>query len=226
MKSPALLRGLMVGVLLLAAAGLSVFLTPRRDLREVVPDLQSMIPKSFGEWKTDPTLVPIVPAPDAEGELKKIYAQVTSSTFVNSRGEQMMLTIAYGGDQSHALKAHRQEFCYESQGFQIRQLAHGDLAVGSTSIPVARMLAVRGNRFEPVTYWMTIGDKAVMGRTERLIAQLRYGLTRRIPDGMMIRISNLSTDSHASFRAHQDFVATLTTAMKPQDIVRLLGSPG
>jgi EpsI family protein len=226
MTSPTFLRGLIIGVFLLAAAGVSLFLTPRRDLREPVPDIQSMIPRSFGDWKTDPTLIPVVPAPDAEGELKKIYAQVASSTFVNSRGEQIMLTIAYGGDQSHALKAHRQEFCYEAQGFQIRQLAHGNLAVGTASIPVARMLAVRGNRSEPVTYWMTIGDKAVMGRTERLVAQLRYGLTRRIPDGMMVRVSNLSTDAQESYRAHQQFVATLTTAMKAQDIARLLGSPG
>ena len=220
------LRSLLVGALLLASAGLSLYLKPRHDAREPSPDIAAMIPQSFGEWKSDPTLIPVVPAPDAEGELKKIYAQVVSNTYINARGEQMMLTIAYGGDQSHALKAHRQEFCYEAQGFQIRQLSHGNLDLGRGSIPVARMLAVRGNRSEPVTYWMTIGDRAVIGRTERLLTQLRYGLSRQIPDGMMVRVSNLSTDTQSSFRAHQDFVSTLMTSMKSADVPKLVGIPG
>jgi EpsI family protein len=218
-------RGLLVGVLMVAAAGMSLVLTPSGDERELAPDIGAMIPQAFGEWVIDPTLIPVVPVPDVQVALDKYYDQVVNRTYVNSRAERIMLTIAYGGDQSHALKAHRQEFCYAAQGFQIRQLTQGTLDLGTASIPVVRMLAVQGLRSEPVTYWLTMGDKAVLGRLERLMVQLRYGLSGRVPDGMLVRVSSLSTDTRVSFLAHQEFVSTLLGAMKVVDVSRLLGSP-
>lgn len=225
MTVPLSVRGLLVGVLMVAAAGMSLALTPSHDSREPAPDIGAMIPQAFGEWIVDPTLIPVAPVPDVQVALDKYYDQVVNRTYVNPRGERIMFTIAYGGDQSHALKAHRQEFCYAAQGFQIRQLSHGTLDLGTANIPVARMLAVQGLRSEPVTYWLTMGDKAVLGRAERLMVQLMYGFSGRVPDGMLVRISNLSTDSQGSFRAHQEFVSTLLGAMNVVDVTRLLGSP-
>jgi hypothetical protein len=88
---------------------------------------------------------------------------------------------ATAGDQSDALKAHRQEVCYAAQGFEIRALEHGALSTAGRTIPVTRMLAVQGERSEPVTYWFTMGDRVVLGRAERLRVQLENGFARRIP---------------------------------------------
>jgi exosortase B len=187
--------------------------------------LESMVPQAFGDWSIDPTIVPIAPTADVQAKLERIYSQTVSRTYVNSAGEHMMLTVAYGGDQSDALKAHRQEVCYTAQGFTIHDL-HGDqLAVQGGSIPVTRMLAVREERSEPVTYWFTMGDRVVRGRVERLATQLREGLAGRIPDGMLVRVSSISPDAPAAYAAQQSFVTALLAAMPSPDRARFAGAP-
>jgi EpsI family protein len=135
-----------------------------------------------------------------------------------------MLTVAYGGDQSDALKAHRQEVCYTAQGFTIHGLEQGSLQTPGRAIPVTRMLAIRGERSEPVTYWFTMGDQVVRGRAERLHLQLAAGLAGRIPDGMLVRVSSISTDVRGAFGAQQAFVAQLLAAMPATDAARLAGA--
>lgn len=188
-------------------------------------DLQNLVPSAFGDWSIDTTVVPIPPTPDVQAKLDRIYVQTVNRAYVNSKGEQMMLTVAYGGDQSDALKAHRQEVCYTAQGFTIHGLQHGDLAASGRSIPVTRMLAVRGERSEPVTYWFTMGDRVVRGRAERLRMQLEQGLKGRIPDGMLVRVSNISTQTPQAFDAQQAFMGALLAAMPAADAARLVGAP-
>jgi EpsI family protein len=187
-------------------------------------DLEHMIPAQFAGWRIDPASVPIAPAPDVKANLDRIYNQIVSRTYVNDRGEAMMLTVAYGGDQSDALKAHRQESCYAAQGFAIRGLQHGSMEVDGRSIPVTRMHAVRGERSEPVTYWLTMGNRVVLGRLERLRVQLASGLHGRMPDGMLVRVSSLSNDVQAAYAEQQAFMNAAVAAMKPADAARLVGT--
>jgi len=186
--------------------------------------LESLVPRTFGDWSIDPSIVPVAPSADVQAKLDRIYSQTVSRTYVNAAGEHMMLTIAYGGDQSDALKAHRQEVCYTAQGFTIHDLHSDELAVRGGSIPVTRMLAVRGERSEPVTYWFTMGDRVVRGRVERLMVQLREGFAGGIPDGMLVRVSSISGDSRAAYAAQQAFVAELLGAMPSQQRARLAGA--
>jgi EpsI family protein len=186
--------------------------------------LESMVPQAFGDWSIDPTIVPIAPTADVQAKLDRIYSQTVSRTYVNSAGEHMMLTVAYGGDQSDALKAHRQEVCYTAQGFSISDLHHDALAVQGGAIPVTRMLAVRDERSEPVTYWFTMGDRVVRGRVERLATQLREGFAGRIPDGMLVRVSSISPDAPSAYAAQQSFIAALLAAMPSTDRARLAGA--
>jgi EpsI family protein len=216
----------LVGAAMLAAAAAAVALTPARTQHGAAGfELERIIPSSFGDWSIDPSMVPIVPAPDLAANLARLYEQMVSRTYVNSRGERMMLTIAYGGDQSDALKVPRQESCYAAQGFEIRKVVHGDLRLWGKTIPVTRVLAVRGPRSEPVTYWFTVGDRVVLGRLERLMTQLGYGLSGRMPDGMLVRMSNISTNPTRAFEAHEEFAAALLGGMRRGDVHRLLGSP-
>jgi exosortase B len=189
------------------------------------PVLQALVPEAFGDWSIDPSIVPVAPTADVQAKLDRIYNQTVSRTYVNSAGDHMMLTVAYGGDQSDALKAHRQEVCYTAQGFTIHDLHHGTLSAPGASIPVTRMLAVREERSEPVTYWFTMGNRVVRGRTERLAMQLREGFAGRIPDGMLVRISSISTDPERAYAAQQAFIAELLAAMPAADRVRLAGAP-
>lgn len=216
---------LLVGTVMVLAAGAASALKPTRAQHETAGlDLAKMVPVSFGDWVIDPSIVPIVPAPDVQANLARLYSQIVSRTYVNARGERMMLTIAYGGDQSDALKAHRQEVCYSAQGFEIRGVLHDKLYLLGKSVPVTRMLAVRHARSEPVTYWLTIGNRVVLGRLQRLLVQLRFGLSGRIPDGMLVRVSSISTNPTRAFKAHEEFITALLGAMRQDDVPRLLGS--
>jgi EpsI family protein len=187
-------------------------------------NLETMIPSAFGDWRLDPSVEPIAPAPDVQSNLDRIYNQIVSRAYVNDAGEQMMLTVAYGGDQSDALKAHRQEVCYSAQGFAIRGLERGTMSAGGRTIPVTRFDAVRGERSEPVTYWLTMGDRVVLGRLERLRVQLASGLAGRLPDGMLVRVSSIGSDAARGYAAQQAFVASALAAMPPAHAARLVGT--
>ena len=214
----------LAGMAMLLAAGAAVALKPTRAQYDVALDLEKMVPVSFGDWTVDPGIVPIPPAPDVRANLDRLYNQVVSRTYFSAQGERMMLTVAYGGDQSDALKAHRQEVCYAAQGFKIKGLEHGELRIAGRAVSVTRLLAVRGRRSEPVTYWLTMGDRVVRGRLERLVVQLSFGLSGRIPDGLLVRVSNLSTDPKRAYTAHAEFVAALLDGMRRSDVPRLFGS--
>ena len=211
----------------LAAFALAVCLVlsaawPRPEMAQETPDLSSL-PQRFGEWQIDPSMVPLSPSPDVAAQLDQIYDQIVARTYVNGRGERVMLSIAYGGDQRDALQAHLQEVCYRAQGFVVSGLEEVHTPVAGQPMTLTRMLATRGPRSEPVSYWLTMGDEIVRHRGERLLLQIRYGLTRRqIPDGLMVRVSNLGTDTAASYRLHQEFLEALMAAMPPRSAALLL----
>lgn len=219
---PAFGVALLAGIAMAFAAAAAPALKPVPE--KVAVDLERMIPVAFGDWRIDPDEEPVPASPDVEANLARLYQQIVARTYVNSRGERMMLTVAHGGDQSDALKAHRQEVCYRAQGFEIRSLAHGSYSTAGRTIPVTRMLAVRGERSEPVTYWFTMGDRVVLGRLERLKVQLQNGLAGRIPDGMLVRVSSLSAEPGRAFAAQEAFMAAIVAAVPAAEAARLVGA--
>jgi EpsI family protein len=217
------IRHLAVGLVLVFVAGLSAVMKPMAMPPDPAFNLERLVPQSFGDWRLDASIVPIPPSPDVQANLDKLYDQLVNRTYINSRGERVMLSIAYGGDQSDSLKAHRQEVCYSAQGFSIRELLQGEVDYAGRHIPVARLLAVKGGRSEPVTYWFTMGDHVVMSRLGRLLVQLRYGMQGQIPDGMLVRVSNLSGDSQSSYAVHTRFINAMFGALDAKTLVRVAG---
>jgi EpsI family protein len=185
--------------------------------------LEALIPEKFGHWQVDASVVPIAPTPDVQQNLDKLYGQIVSRAYVNEQGERMMLVVAWGGDQSDSLKAHRQEVCYTAQGFTIRDLHSDVLKVQGSTVPLVRMHAQKDSRSEPVSYWFTMGDHVVIGRLDRLIAQIGYGLAGKIPDGLLVRVSNVSRDVPASFAAQDDFMRALLSTLAPTEQRRVAG---
>ncbi len=218
-------RFLLAGTAMVLAAGAALALKPSRvPQSRTAFDLEEVIPRAFGNWIIDPGVVPITPAPDAQAELDRLYSQVVSRTYVNARGERVMLVVAYGGEQSDALKAHRQEVCYAAQGFEIKDVFHDSLRFQGRPIAVTRFLAVQGLRPEPVTYWFTLGDRVVLSRLERLVTQVRFGLSGRMPDGMLVRVSSISSNVEQAFTGQDKFISALLEGMRQGDVYRLLGS--
>ena len=218
-------RAALAAVLLMSGAALAAPHLKPVHAEGAAPNLASLVPASFGDWSIDPAIVPVAPSAEVQAKLDRIYGATLSRTYVSSSGERMMLVVAYGGDQSDALKAHRQEVCYTAQGFSVSGIEQGRLQAAGREIPVTRMHAVLGDRSEPVTYWFTMGDRVVRGRLERLGMQLASGLHGAVPDGMLVRVSSLSSDPSAAYAAQQRFVGQLLGAVPADIATRLAGAP-
>ena len=208
-------RHLLIGLSMLAAAALALALTPRLKVADQGPkiSLEAMIPKQFGEWELDETVAPIMFSPDVQAGLKKIYNQILSRTYINSKGEQIMLSIVYGGEQSYAMQVHRPEMCYPAQGFEVGRMSKGFIDASGAKLPVMKLVATQGPRIEPITYWVMIGDSAVRGNWEQHIARVKYGLTGEIPYGILIRVSTISANESQSYQIEEQFVRDMLGAM-------------
>lgn len=211
---------------MLVASGLAVAMKPERRMADSAPkiDLEAMIPKQFGGWQVDGSVVPIQVSPDVRARLDKIYSQTLSRTYVNERGDRVMLVIAYGGDQSDTMQVHRPEVCYPAQGFQVLRTMVGTLATDFGELPVKRLLTRLGPRNEPVTYWVVVGNIATARNSETKIAQLKYGLFGQVPDGVLVRVSAIDSDATRSFTAQDSFVRSMLAALADNDRARIAGA--
>ena len=194
-------RNILLMVLMIAATGLAVALIPTQRVADGEKIyLESMIPKKFGDWQLDETIEPIKVSPDVKANLDRIYNQTLSRTYVNNRGDQIMLSIAYGSDQSTSLQVHRPDACFTAQGFQISNMVSDIVQTDLGQIPVMHMVATRGQRIEPITYWITVGDMAVRGWFEQKLAKVKYGLTGTVPSGILVRVSSITTAEPITYR--------------------------
>lgn len=221
----ALIRPLVVFCLMLSATAMGVVGVPEQKLADTRPsfDLEKEVPKAFGEWKLDTSVVPLPPSPDQASVLNKTYDQILSRTYINGKGDRIMLSLTYGSKQNQQLRAHRQEVCYKSQGFSISGLEHTKIRVAGATLPVTQMFAQQNTRAEPVTYWFTTGDTVVMSYWDREFAQFRYALSGYVPDGYLVRLSSLSDNPKASYAQHIVFADALMASLNPELRRRLVG---
>ncbi|MCV2357157.1 EpsI family protein [Paucibacter sp. B2R-40] len=214
-----------MAVLMAASSGAAHLMTPTVHLADKVgqPNLEAIFPKSFGDWVIDRNTPVILPAPDVQARLDKIYNQVLSRTYVNKRGERIMLSVAYGGDQSDGTRLHRPEVCYPAQGFQITSNRATDLQLPGKNLHIRQLTSKLDQRFEPITYWVIVGDEAVTSATQQKLAQLSYGVRGLIPDGMLMRVSSIDMDSERAFGIQSEFLQALALAVPPESHARIFG---
>lgn len=216
-----------IGVCMFAAAGMALALKPTTKIADAGPkiDLETLIPKTFGDWKIDETITPLIANPEQEALISKIYNQTLTRTYVNAKGERIMLSIAYGGDQTDSMQVHKPEVCYPAQGFQILKNATDTFSTGEGNIPIKRLVATQGQRIEPITYWRTVGDAVEVSGVSWKLQQLKYGLTGKIPDGLLFRISSIQADESKAYQTQDAFTRDLLKAMSPSGRERIIGNP-
>jgi EpsI family protein len=209
-----------------AAVGAEL-LRPTRRLADLKPPvrLAVQVPEVFGEWRVDHSLVPVLPSPELEASLDKLYSETLARAYVNPRGERVLLSIAYGSDQgSEATSVHRPEFCYSAQGFQVKVLRDEQVALGRSKLMVKRLLGTQGRRYEPITYWITLDEIATLPGLGRKLAQIEYGLRGEIPDGLLFRLSTIGLDEVRAFALQDRFAQELYAAMEEAIRPRYFGS--
>ena len=221
-------RAVVVLALMLSALAVAHAWRPTRhlaDMRAKV-DLEAVFPKQFGDWRIDDAIPVQLIAPDLQAVLDKIYNQVLSRTYVNANGDRVMLSVAYGGDQSDATRAHRPEVCYPAQGFQIMSGSSVSLDLGAQQLPVRQLVARQGGRNEPITYWITVGERVTTTGTQQKLAQLSYSTRGLIPDGMLVRVSTIDTDAARGFQVQQGFIEQLGQALPGAQRSLVIGQRG
>jgi EpsI family protein len=223
----ALRRNQILMVLMIAASVLALALVPAHRIADDGKkfDLESMIPKKFGGWTELPEQRHQIINPELQQSMERIYSQTLLRTYYNQAGEQIMLSIAYGADQSDVKSLHYPEVCYPAQGFQVLSREPGEIKTEYGNIRVKRVLTMKGNRTEPLTYWSTVGNVVVRGNKETKLEQLRYGLHGDIPDGLLFRVSSIKQDAEAGYAIQQDFVRELLASIPEADRLRLAGLP-
>ncbi len=225
-RASELRRGVLVLLLALAAAGLAWQLTPTTRMATLHGDfqLEQAVPQQFGDWRQDNAVLAGVVNPQQEAQLKQLYSQILTRTYSNSRGQRIMLSIAYGNDQRDSMQMHYPEVCYPAQGFQLKSSQPVQLQLGGLSLPARRLETVYANqRYEPVTYWTVIGDTVVRGGVDKKLAEMRYGFKGLIPDGLLFRVSSIDRDSAQGFALQQEFLVEMAAGLTGQARARLIG---
>ena len=221
------IKAIIVLVLTTAAFAGAQAWRPTAHLSDTRPkvELESLFPKAFGDWAVDDRMPVQLVSPDTQAALNKIYNQTLSRTYVNPRGDRIMLSVAYGGDQSDGTRAHNPEVCYPAQGFQVGGKHDSVFSIDGHPLRVRQLVSQLGGRIEPISYWITIGERVTLSGTEVKLAQLSYSSRGVIPDGMLVRVSSIDSNASKAYLAHQAFVADMAraipAALQPQVVGRL-----
>jgi EpsI family protein len=223
-------RVLVVVLLMVLAALAGEWLRPTYRLSEHKAPiaLSTQVPEAFGDWKLDRSIIPVVPDPSLQAALDALYSQTLARTYINAKGQRVMLSIAYGSDQSNeATAVHRPEFCYSAQGFRVQVAGTAELVIDKLKVPAQRLIGALGQRIEPIMYWVTLDEQATLPGLGRRLQQFRYGLRGQIPDGMLMRVSSISGSPAAAeeaFAAQQGFLTQLYQAVPAEVRSRYFGS--
>ncbi|HZX30857.1 MAG TPA: EpsI family protein [Rhodocyclaceae bacterium] len=215
----------LLAALMGAASVGAVLARPTAKVAEQGPrvDLEAMVPRRFDGWREEPQQAVRVINPQTRQLLDRLYSQILTRTYINEAGYRVMLSIAYGGDQREGMEAHKPEVCYPAQGFALMDSRPVALATPYGTIPARRLLTTLGQRREPVTYWYTVGNRSVDGGIRKKLVEMSFGLTGRIPDGLLFRVSSIDPDPVRAGRMQEDFIVRLLAAVPPGDRMRLSG---
>jgi EpsI family protein len=191
--------------------------------QEKTVNLAELVPRSFGDWSELRDSSHQIINPQLAAQLQVAYTETLTRSYVNSKGEVVMLSIAYGASQARNLQVHRPEVCYTAQGFQVQAWGDHVIQAHNTSVPVKHLMTHLGARHEPVSYWVRIGNQFVLGQLNQSLARIRHGLSGQIPDGVLVRASSISQDPQTAHPMQREFMRALANALSAPARLVLIG---
>lgn len=225
--SPTRRKALVLALSMGAAAVLATAAKPRRlpaNAQAPAVQLEALFPQSVGAWQVDAARDVFVRPADQQGKLYGIYDQVLERIYVGPDDERVMLSVAYGTEQSAGLQVHRPEICYAGGGFAVSDLHRTALRLADRDVDVTRLHAARPGRSEPITYWTVLGGQVVRDSGSFRLRQLSFGLRGHWLDGMLVRISSIDADPQHAYRVHERFAQALAGALDPARLAQVIGA--
>lgn len=219
------IKNVMILAMMLFAACLGVALRANIILADELPpiNLKTMVPIAFGGWLEQPNASVQIIDPQQKETLERIYSDTLSRTYVSRQGYRIMLSIAYGKNQSKALELHAPEICYPAQGFALLSKQKVTLDLPDGPILATRLRTNLEQRFEPITYWTVVGDHITTNAVEKRLTEMRYAMHGRIPDGMLVRVSSIDKDTDNAYVIQDRFARDLIQAIAPDHRSRFAG---
>ena len=215
----------LLALMLTASAG-AVVLRPTYKIAEQRPPqtLAAIVPHAFGDWREEAQGGVQIVDPLQQEKIDRIYSQTVVRTYVNADGYRIMLSIAYGANQEDDMQVHRPEVCYPAQGFVLQDRHGARISTASASLPITRLLTSQGQRSEPVSYWITVGDQVVSSDLQKKRTEISHALHREIPDGMLVRFSSIDSDSKRAYAMQEHFAQAMLDAIAPESRPRFAGN--
>ena len=222
--SMSLNKSFLVCVLLILSALSALLLTPKYYSVTTVPDLATMIPTKFKKWKEiSSPFTQVGLTTDKNSLVNQLYDGVLMRTYVNDKGDQVMLALAYAREQKQDIKIHRPEVCYVAQGFEMLKKTSSNISMQQSQItkPVAmnRLLVRNQSRSEAVSYWIRIGDAYPGDGMAARMKILREGLHGKVLDGILVRASTVlenESDSGTAYQNQEEFLKDLLNSLPPK----------
>jgi EpsI family protein len=217
----------MAVVLMLGAGLLGHVLRPNDYWADVSgkPNLESLVPNRFGDWVGVPFSASSVVDPQQKEALDVLYDETMTRVYVHrTTGRRIMLAMAYGKNQNTATAVHPPEACYRSQGFRVGNAVDADIDTPVGVLKASRLLSENGLRTEPVTYFIRTGHRVTRGSLDRSIVRLQYAAAGYIADGLLVRVSEITTDPpRVAFTLQDSFIEALLQAMSSEGRRRVAG---
>ncbi len=212
----------------IVASAVAYIATPRLTTVDLAPSLEDTVPRQFGDWKELPSpYLQVSLSTGNDPTMDQPYDQTVMRSYVNSKGQQVMLALAWGKKQRQEVKIHRPDLCYIAQGYHITSLvpaSYEGILGNAKPITGKHMTAIGSRGGEAVAYWIRIGNLYSENATESRIHIFEEGLAGRIPDGVLVRASasiKNRTDATALFPVLDQFLADLYLA-SPNDTRALM----
>ncbi|TPG16480.1 EpsI family protein [Sphingomonas koreensis] len=214
-----LFSGVLLGAT--AAAGLSRGYAARPALQPAV--FARAVPLEINGYRAVPATSIVLPPRDALSE--RIYDRYIARGYVAPGLPSIMLVIAYGSTQDLGLQLHRPETCYPASGWAIGPSQPVPIALAPGHVITGTALsASRPGRQEEIVYWTRIGQAFPATLWQDRVAILSGSIRRRIPDGVLIRLSTSSAVAGEAIDALLAFNTALISAVGPAMRQMLIGS--
>jgi EpsI family protein len=216
-------RDLLIGGASLATAGVAYARMPRDPLMLIGRDqLEKIIPLKVGSWAFDTASGLVLPPPDQLARL--LYDQQVARSYTSPDQLPVMLLLAYGTSQSGMLQIHRPEICYPASGFRLTETQITSIPLGDSRVLPSRSFTANSDtRVEQVLYWTRIGELVPIDWWTQRLAIIRSNLHGRIPDGLLVRLSTVSSDADQAQATLKKFARGLIETMPPTHRRMLIG---
>jgi EpsI family protein len=217
---------------LMAGSSMAAWVVQPRTLMAQSISLEQTVPATVGEWTMLRETVPqmaLTVTPDGQRSEEQPYDEVVMRTYVNPKGERVMLALAYAREQRQEVKIHRPEVCYRAQGYRTLEEMPAVLpqAGRARGIPGLRLLMSGSNRLEAVSYWIRVGPSYPRGGMDTRLTILKEGLAGVVPDAILVRVSSIVAqpdDAAGAYQRQERFLAELVQAMRPADAKMLVAA--